>query len=300
MGNLTLAETIQMILRDHMENNDGLVLGQTLSSIGNTYGTIPFHKNVIEMPMTDVAAAGIAVGASLVGRRPVFVLRFQDFFLLNSSPLLQDAALGKEYHGVPSPVFIRSIATDKSGPCHSNVMHSLVMQFPGIKVCAPMTPGEYRGVWDHFMSDDVPCYVSEHRKSYGIRDELKDVINDEAEITLFGILDTRLELEAAAQELSDQGFRTNIVHITWLKPLEFEKLSLAMEKSRIGLVVDSSREMCGVSRDIAFRLMHRSKKPVYALAGEDYVKCLNPAQYHAAPDARAIAKYALAILREEE
>jgi len=297
MGNMTLAETIRSILLQHMEENDGLIFGQTLSSIGNTYGTIPAHKNVVELPMTDVAAAGIAAGASLVGRRSVFVLRFQDFFLLNSSPLLQDAALGKEYHGVPCPVFIRSIANDRAGPCHSNVMHSVAIHFPGIRVCAPMTPKEYREVWECFMRNDDPFYVSEHRRSYQITGGLKNEIKEQADITIIGISDTRLALAQAAEKLEAEGYSVNIVHLNWLKPLPLDELSSIMRTSRVGLVTDSARECCGACRDIAYQLMLASGKKVYSLGVKDHVKCLNPARLYPSPDADAICRKGLEILR---
>ncbi|MBR1945946.1 MAG: hypothetical protein IJ846_06635, partial [Alphaproteobacteria bacterium] len=65
MENLTLAETIKAITRDHLENHNGLLFGQCVTAVGWVNGTVPDCKNIVELPMTDVAGAGFAVGAAL-------------------------------------------------------------------------------------------------------------------------------------------------------------------------------------------------------------------------------------------
>src|ERR1035437_1666806 len=112
MEHLTVAETIKAITKDHLENHNGMLLGQCITAVGWVNNTIPDTCNIVELPMTDVAAAGMACGAALMGRRPIFVVRFQDFMMLNGSALINFAAKTKELHGVACPVFIRALASE--------------------------------------------------------------------------------------------------------------------------------------------------------------------------------------------
>lgn len=290
MENLTLAETIKAITRNHLENHNGLLLGQCVTAVGWVNGSVPDCKNIVELPMTDVAGAGFAVGAALAGRRPVFVLRFQDFFTLNCNQIVHYAALSKELHHQGIPVFIRCIGTDSAGPVHSIMLHNIPMYFPGINVYAPMTPEEYRKTWDDYMKSDIPMFVSEHRSSYKNTDEMPDEIVENADITLFGISDARREIIKAADILKAKGLRVSTVHIMKLKPLGRDSLIEKMENCKKGIVVDNGFPVCGAARDIAYELMEGTDKRVKAVSCEDKTKCFNPAQQNRTPDAEKIVE----------
>ena len=91
----TVSETIKEITKDHLENGNGLLLGQCVTAVGWIGGTIPDCKGIVELPMTDVAAPGFAVGCALMGRRPIFVVRYQGFMWYNCSSLVNYAAKSK-------------------------------------------------------------------------------------------------------------------------------------------------------------------------------------------------------------
>ena len=137
MGPKTVAETICELSRRHLEENNGLLLGQCVSAVGWVNHTVPDCKGIVELPMTDVAGAGIAVGAAMVGRRPIFVIRFQDLLTLNGSPIINYAAKSKELHGRSTPIFVRALASEGLGPVHSGVLHGIFMHFPGLRVRPP-------------------------------------------------------------------------------------------------------------------------------------------------------------------
>lgn len=289
MGQRTLAETIKEITRRHLENNGGLLLGECISAVGWVNNTVPDVKGIIELPMTDVAGAGIAVGAAMMGRRPIFVIRFQDFLMLNGSPLINYAAKSKELHGKSTPIFVRALASEGIGPVHSDVLHSVFMHFPGFRVVAPMTPGEYEQIWRIFMEHDDPMLVSEHRSSFQNTREMEDVLSKNADITLFAISSPRLAVNEAAEMLEKEGITCNIVHIFQLKPFEIEERYLEpLRQSKLGLVIDSSFEICGAARSLAYELADVSGYPVKALGVSDHTKCLCPPYQNKAPEAGTI------------
>lgn len=293
---MNLAEKIKEITKIHLTEHNGLLLGQAVTAVGWINGTVPDCENIVELPMTDVAGAGFAVGAALVGRRSIFVLRFQDFIALNGSPIFNYAAKSKELHRVAAPVFMRCIGTDHAGPVHSGVFHNIAMSYPGMQVCAPMTPMEYEEIWEGFCSNDMPMYVSEHRRCYHIDFEMHDEVYDHADIVLYGISDSRLNIIEAAGRLRKEGVCVSVVHINWLKPLMIEKLLPPLAEAKRAMVVDSGFEICGAARSIAYELMIATGKKVYAMGLEDKTKCLSEALCNATPSAEKIYMSAKKIM----
>lgn len=269
----TVADTIREITRAHIADNDGLVIGQCLSAVGWVQNTVPEQsEGIVELPMTDIAGAGIAVGAAVMGRRPMLVIRFQSFLWLNASPIVNHAAKAKEMFGYPAPLFVRAIAAEGggTGPLHSNCYHGIFMHMPGLPVCAPMTPGEYEQIWERYMTHDDPLLVSEHRRSYKNTEELPDQIEDGAEITIYAISAGRFNAVEAADALRADGVKVNLVHILWLKPFELvARVTAPLAASGRAIVIDSAYEIAGASQSIAYDLMHATGRPVKAVGQLD-------------------------------
>lgn len=297
MGGVTVADVIRETSRAHLQKGGGLLLGQAITAVGWVNNTVPDCEGIVELPMTDVAGAGIAVGAAMAGRRPIFVLRFQDFLILNGSQLIFYAAKSKELHGRATPLFVRAIAAEGAGPVHSGVLHSIFMHFPGFRVAAPVTPLEYKAVWDDFMAHDDPMIVSEHRASYLNTEELPDISAQNARITIYAVSVTRFEAVKAAKMLAGDGIACNVVHLLWLKPFDLDERLLApLRSSGRGLVVDAGHEIAGASQAIAYSLSNATGKPVRALGLADRTKCLCDPLKNAFPDALSIAAAARDIL----
>ena len=222
----TVAETIRNLSKKILDKNKGIVIGQCLSAVGWVQNTVPAQKKgIVELPMTDVAGAGFAVGAALAGIRPIFILRFQSFLWLNASPIINHAAKSKEIFGYGAPVFIRAIASEgpSSGPIHTNCYHSPFAHMPGLPICAPMTPKEYNEIWNKYLKSDSPMLVSEHRRSYKESIEFKDEINKASRLTLFLISASRFEANKIKEKLKKKGIQIDIFHILWLKPFIIKK-----------------------------------------------------------------------------
>lgn len=299
----TVAETIKSITKSYINKNKGLVIGQCLSAVGWVQNTVPAQKkNIIELPMTDVAGAGIAVGVSLTKIRPIFILRFQSFLWLNASPLINHAAKAKEIFNYSAPVFIRAIASEgvSSGPLHTNCYHSPFAHMPGLPICAPMTPKEYLKIWKIFIKNDDPLLVSEHRRSYKESLEFKDTINKESKISLFLISASRFEEKKIINYAIKKGWKIDIFHILWLKPFKIKKsFLLSLSKTKLGLVVDSTYETCSVSEHIAFKLMHNvSNSKVYNFGMKNRSPGCTTRLMNGTPSAKEIFKKIEVILKK--
>ncbi len=291
-----LADTIKEITREHL-NNGGLLLGENLTAVGNVSGTVPSEcSNIIELPMTEVAGAGFAVGASIVGRRPILIVRFQDFLWLNGDALVNYAAKSKEIFGKGCPVFVRAISNEGYGIgiLHSACLHSLFCHMPGMGVVSPMTSREYQGAWKIFMGDDVPMLVSEHRVSYDKSEDLNDIIVSDADITIYAIGASRFNALEAVEALKKDRIKCNLVHIWCLKPLQFNY----WVKAKHSLVVDSDYEICGMAQSIAYQLMMADGGKVYALGRRDASTGVGQHLENATPTAQRIVEKVKEICRK--
>lgn len=291
----TVADTIKHFTRNHLEQHNGLLFGQCVSAVGWVGGTIPEmidDERIVELSMADVSGAGIAVGAALANRRPIYVIRYQGFMWYNAPSLLNYAAKSKEMWGVSCPIFVRSIAMEGGiGPVATGSHHGMVMRMPGMPVVAPMTPDEWQEAWEWFMSHDDPLYVSEHRRSFQIDYEMDDEIHDRADITVMAISAARLNAIEAIEQLEQEGITCDLVHIKWLKPFEItDTITDSLKKTGLGVVVDSDFEISGPSRSIAFELMHATSAPVHALGLEDRTAGFAPHLDNGTPTTERIHK----------
>ena len=260
----TVAETIKEATRIHLEDNNGLLFAQCVTAVGWIGGTVPeMKKGIVELSMSDVAGAGIAVGASLAGRRPIYVIRYQGFMWYDAAPLLNYAAKSKEMWNETCPIFIRSIASDGAGPVAGGCHHGLVLRMPGIRIIAPMTSAEWLEGWNWFLDHDEPVYCSEHRNSFKIDYEMHNIMRSHTNITLFAISSTRIN----AMEVATTNFY-DLFNIVWLKPfIVTEAMVDSLKNSGRGLVLDCDFPMA--AKNIAHDLMLASGVPVKVLALEE-------------------------------
>ncbi len=299
---MNVAETIKKITREHLTQNNGVVLGQCLAAVGWVGGTVPEmteQEGLIELSTADVSNGGVAAGLALAGRRPIYIVRYQGFQWYNAASIVNYAAKSKELWGIPCPVFVRSIAMDGGiGATATGSHHGLYMRIPGIPICAPMTPKEYESIWAYFMSHDDPLHVSEHRRSFAIDYEMEDKIHENADITLFAISSTRLNAIAAAAILEKENIKCNIIHLLWLKPfIVDERMQKAIARSTHGgLVLDGDFEN-GVAKSLGFDLMQKTNKNVHVLGLEERSAGIAAHLDNVAPSAEKICAYVRKIVR---
>ena len=269
----TVRDTIKEITRKHLTEGKGKCYGQCLTAVGWVGGTLPElyeEDGMVELSMADVAGGAIVTGVALSGERAIYVVRYQGFQWYNAVSIVNYAAKSKEIWNRPCPIFVRSIAMEGGiGPVAGSSHHSLVHRMPGIKVLAPMTPGEYQLAYDLYMAGDDPYYISEHRKSYDNTEEFQDVINDEADFTIFPISITRSEMKKLLELAEQEGIKLNIIHQLWLKPFYImDSWIPALTNSKYGGLVTDDDYVEGVASSIANTLSVATGKVVHTLGLE--------------------------------
>ena len=289
----TVRDTIKEITRKHLTTNQGKCYGQCLTAVGWVGGTLPEiyeDGGMVEFSMADVAGGAIATGIALAGGRPIYVVRYQGFQWYNLASVVNYAAKSKEIWNRPCPIFVRSIAMEGGvGPVAGSSHHSMAQRMPGIKVIAPMTPGEYQYAYDSFMLDDDPYYVSEHRKSYDNTEESENITHSIADFTIFPISITRLEMKKLVQLAEQEGIKLNIIHQLWIKPFIVENSwKIALDNSKYGGLVTDDDYVEGTASSIANELSLATGKRVYTLGLEPRTAGFHPSVDNLPPTAEKI------------
>lgn len=269
---ITLKETIKNTVAEHL-NAGFLAFGQCLTAVGWVGGTLPemYEKDgMIELSMADVAGGAFVVGAGLMNKRPIYIIRYQGFNWYNCISILNYACKSKEIWNIPCPIFIRSIAMEGSiGPVAGSSHHSLYYRMPGIKIYSPMTSSEYKECYNDFMNSDDVFYVSEHRGSYNNTEELQDIEYENPHIVLFPISITRFAAIEASKELHKTGINVSVYHQRIIKPFNITTNYInSLNQCGVGIVLDDDYED-GIGSNIAQKLMLKSNAKVYTLGLEN-------------------------------
>ena len=269
-----LRETIKDITFKHLKKNKSQVFGQNLLDVGWVAGTLPklYEKDgVIELPMADVAGGGIVTGSALVGKRPIYIIRYQGYNWFNCTFIINYACKSKEIWKIPAPMFIRGISSEGSiGPVAGSSHISLFFKMPGIRIFSPMTNNEYKKIYNEFMKRDDVFYISEHRASYSNKKEFKNIVKNNLDLILMPISVTRFAAEKAINSLSKLGFKVGIIHLVNLKPFNLKKEWInAIKTSKHGVLMTDNDYKDGILRTLAHKIIEKTNKKVQVMGLDD-------------------------------
>jgi transketolase C-terminal domain/subunit len=279
---ITLRDAIKSKVREHLLNKRGKAYGQCLTAVGWVGGTLPElyeEDGMVELSMADVAGGAIVVGAALAGYKPIYVVRYQGFQWYNCVSIINYAAKSKELWKRPCPIFVRSIAMEGAiGPVAGSSHHALYQRMPGIKIVSPMTPNEYNEVYQSFLIDDEPYYVSEHRKSFDNTEDLNNSVSyDNPDFTIFAISITRFEMNKLKKLSEEKDLKLNIFHILWLKPFKIcdDQINSLINSKYGGIVLDDDYPE-GSQSVIACYLSQASDKIVHTFGLKEITAGFSP------------------------
>ncbi|MGE5470067.1 MAG: alpha-ketoacid dehydrogenase subunit beta [Bacteroidota bacterium] len=222
-----------------------------------------------EMPTSENAMTGIAVGAALGGLKPVMVHQRLDFFLLAMDQLVNAAAKWHYTFGPenPIPITIRLIVGRGwgQGPTHSQNLQAWFAHIPGLKVVAPTTPEDARGLLLSAIHDPNPVVFLEHR---WLHNGIGDVPDGDTRIpigvakTLRGGTDLTIVAQSfltaealrAADYLASQGIHPDIIDLRTVKPIDWDCIHASVERTGRLLVLDPACATGSVAGEIIARV----------------------------------------------
>ena len=298
----SLRETIKKITFKHLKRKNYQVFGQNLTDVGWVAGTLPklFEKDgVIELPMADIAGGGIVTGSALVGRRPIYIIRYQGYNWFNCTFIVNYACKSKEIWKIPAPMFIRGISSEGSiGPVAGSSHISIFYKMPGIKIYSPMTSKEYEKVYKEFMLKDDVFYISEHRSSYSNQKEFKNIVKTGFDLIIMSISVTRFSAVKAVKDLTKLDYKIGIIHLVNLKPFGLEKKWIeAIKTSKHGVLMTDNDYKDGILRILAHKVNEKTNKNVHVMGLNDKTAGHHSSVDNLPPDSVAIKRKILEIIK---
>jgi pyruvate dehydrogenase E1 component beta subunit len=231
---------------------------------------------------------GVAIGAALNGKRPIFVHARNDFMFLALDQLINNAAKWKyNFAGASSaPIVVRSIIGKGwgQGPTHSQSIQSLVAHIPGLFVAMPSSPYTAKGILLKSLEIDTPVILFEHRSLY---DKTEDVplepytiefgkariAREGKDITVVATSMMVQEALKAADILEKHGISVEVVDPISLSPLDEDAIIASVEKTGRLVCVDTSWLRCGIASEISAIIAEKAfkflKAPIKRIAWPD-------------------------------
>lgn len=280
MAKITMREAISQALWEEMERDpDVFIMGEEVGVWGGTYAvTRGFYdhfgaKRVRDTPIAESAIVGAAIGAALTGLRPVAELMTVNFAFAAMDHIVNEAAkLHYMFAGqFVLPLVIRTAGGGgrQLGATHSQTPDAIFAHFPGLKVVAPGTPADAKGLLKAAIRSDDPIFFIENATLYQQRGEVpegdyivpigKSTIQrpgrDITLVTYSKMLQVSLK---AADQLAKEGIEVEIVDLRTLRPLDMEPVIESFKKTNRAVVVEEGWPTFGVGAEISARIYEQA------------------------------------------
>ncbi len=272
MAVMTYLQAIAAGLRQAMQSDPSvIVLGEDVGVYGGAFkvtkGLLDEFgpSRVVDTPISEAGIVGAAIGASLVGLRPVAEMQFADFIANAFNQIVNVAATSAYRGGGCVPIVIRAPcgAGTHGGPFHSQSIEAFFFHTPGLKIVMPATPGDAKGLLLSSIADPNPVIYLEHKALYRSQQgEVEDGLTfvplgkaavrrsgTDLTVMTYGMMVHRC-LEAA-EAAAAQGVQAEVLDLRTLLPLDLETIAASVSRTSRALIVHEDRLRGGIGAEIA-------------------------------------------------
>ncbi len=268
----TYLEAIREGLWEEMERDPAVFcIGEDIAVYGGAFKvTAGFldrfgEKRVVDTPISEAAIVGAAIGASFLGLRPVAEMQFADFISCGFDQIVNFAAKCRYRWDAPAPIVIRAPSGGgiHGGPFHSQNPEMWFVKTPGLKVVAPASAYDAKGLIKAAIRDNDPVIFFEHKGLYRkIKEDLPagdytvpigkaKVVREGKDLTIVAygaMVWTALE---AAERMADEGASVEVVDLRTLLPLDRETVCESVKKTSKVLLVHEDTRTAGLAGELA-------------------------------------------------
>lgn len=270
---LTYREAIREGLDEELARDENVVImGEEVAQYNGAYKVTEGlwakwgDKRVVDTPISEAGFIGMGIGASMLGIRPVMELMFWSFHSVAFDQLVNNAACVRYMAGglINVPIVMRGPANggNNVGATHCHVPEALFASFPGLKVCAPATPADAKGLIKAAIRDNDPVYIMENVLLYGTSGEVPelsegdhvvplgkaDLKREGTDVSLIAHGRSVLHALAAAETLQEEhGISAEVLDLRSIRPLDVEAILTTVRKTNRVVLVDESKGFGGVS-----------------------------------------------------
>lgn len=323
MKTVTYTEALRQALREEMERDDSVfLLGEDIGTYGGAFGVTRGLLDeygpgrVMDTPISEQGFIGMAIGAAITGMRPVAEIMFMDFVTLIVDPMVNQAAKLHYVFGADAacPLVVRTAAGGGRcyGPTHSQMLESWFFATPGIKIAAPATPADAKGLLVTAIRDNNPVLFLEHKMLYGQRGPIPEAhyaipfgtarhVAEGNDVTIVAWSWMSAEAEAALPLLDEAGVTADVIDLRTLAPLDTPAIVESVKRTGRLLIVEEGTRTGGVAAEIGQQVFEEAwdymVAPIRRVTTPDIPLSASPSMESAAiPDRQRIAAEAIALV----
>ena len=274
MSVMTYREALNLALREEMQRDSRVfLLGEEIGVYEGAYKVTQGllkefgERRVIDTPICESGFTGVAIGAAMLGLRPVVEMMTFNFAILALDQIVNSAA--KMYYMSGGQYNVPIVVRGPGGPAHQlAAQHSQSMEVyfyhvPGLKVVRPSTPRDAKGLLKSAIRDDNPVIFIESETLYGIKGEVPDdpeftiplgkaeIRREGSDVTVFAYMGMLYRVLEAAEELAKEGISCEIVDPRTLRPMDIETIVASVRKTHRAVVVEAGAGFAGMGSEIA-------------------------------------------------
>jgi pyruvate dehydrogenase E1 component beta subunit len=292
---MTYAQAVRTALVEEMARDERVILlGEDIALYGGAFRVTQGladdfgPQRVINTPISENGFVGLATGAALTGLRPVVEIMFMDFVALAMDQIVNHAAKLHYIYGGQArvPLVLRTPAGAGRGygASHSQSLEAWFVHTPGLKVIAPATPRDARGLLKAAIRDDNPVVCIENKLLYATRGEVPEADEtvplgqaavarqgDDVSLIAYARM-TPLALEAAGA-LEEHGIDCEVLDLRTLSPLDEEAIVASVARTSRAVIVEEDTRRGGVGAEVAALIADRAfehlDSPIRRVACDD-------------------------------
>lgn len=274
---LTYSQAMREAFHEEMTRDDKVfIMGEDVGVMGNVFGvTKGFLEEfgpdrVIDTPISENGFTTMAVGAALRGMRPIVEIMYIDFFALALDGIANQAAKFRYMSGgqFKVPMVIRAPGGAGRGNAgqHSQSLEAWVTHVPGLKVIAPATPYDAKGLMKAAIRDDDPVMSIEHKLIYGTKGEVPeeeyliplgkaDIKRTGRDVTIIAWSRQVLFAIEAAEQLAKEGIDAEVIDLRTLVPLDWETIENSVRKTHRVVIAQEAPQRGGYAAEIGIQIV---------------------------------------------
>ncbi|WP_331734285.1 MULTISPECIES: transketolase C-terminal domain-containing protein [unclassified Streptomyces] len=292
---LTYAESVNHALRRALTDDPTtLLFGEDVAVPGGVFGVTKglrkrFGERVFDTPISESAILGGAVGASMVGRRPIVEIMWADFAFVAFDQIVNQAANVRYLNRgkLTAPLTIRTQQGTGPGACaqHSQSIETLFAHIPGLHVCMPTTHQDAHDLLLASIAADDPAIVIENRNLYhGAKEEVTlgrpipsvggavvRRLGTDLTVATWGAMQHKV-LEAAERLEAEHGISAEVIDMRWMRPLDVDSVAESVGRTGALAVVHEASQFAGLGAELVASIVERGiemRRPPLRIATPD-------------------------------
>jgi pyruvate dehydrogenase E1 component beta subunit len=281
VAELTYREAVAAGIAQEMERDERVVLlGEDVGGAGGVFkATVGLlerfgPRRVRDTPISEQAIVGAAMGAAMTGLRPIAEIMFSDFFAVCWDMIANEIAKARYMSAgqMSLPLVIRTAngSGARFGAQHSQSVENWAMAVPGLKVVAPSTPADVKGLLAAAVRDPDPVIFFEHKGLYATKGEVPEgevvdrlgtarVLRQGADVTIVALAAmVPRALKAAERLAQEDGISAGVVDLRSLVPLDVETILAETRRTGRLYTVEENPRLCGWGAEIASIAAHEA------------------------------------------